>query len=88
MVSVQKIDIDKRGTRSGIRRKQLRGPHIYRAYKVFVAHEDVRHGEAKDDGKDPGSNESFNCLFRRELDELCTSKGDAADIGEYVISYD
>lgn len=53
--------------------------------EVFVAHQEVRHGEAEDDGQDPGSDKAFDGLFGGELDQLSAAEGDAADVGEDVV---
>ncbi len=61
---------------------------VDRADEVFVAHEDVCHEEAEDDGADPGADEAFDGFFRGELDELGAAEGDAADVGEDVVCDD
>ena len=38
--------------------------YVYRASKVFVPHQYVRHGESKDDGADPRSNKTLDSLLR------------------------
>ena len=58
------------------------------AYKVFVPHKDVRHEEAKGDGADPGAHETFDCLLRRDLDELRAAEGNTTDVSENVIGDD
>ena len=64
------------------------GTYVDGADEVIVAHQDVGHGEAEDDGQDPGSHEAFDGLFRRELDQLRAAEGDAANVGEDVVGDD
>ena len=61
---------------------------VDRADEVLVAHEDVGHKEAEDDGADPGADEAFDSLFGGELDQLGAAEGDAADVGEDVVGDD
>ena len=42
--------------------------------------------EPKNDCADPGSDEAFDSLFRAELDQLGTAKGDATDIGKDIVA--
>lgn len=58
------------------------------ADEVFIPHQQVGHEHSKNDGTDPGANEPFNSLLRRELYQLCAAKGDAADIGKDVVRDD
>lgn len=62
--------------------------HIDRADKVAIADQDICHRVTEYDGENPGPDKTFNCLFGRELDELCTAEGDAANVGEDVIGND
>lgn len=58
------------------------------ANKVLVAHQLVCHKQPKDYSTDPCSQKPFNCLFGGYLNELGSSKGNTADIGENVIRND
>ena len=62
--------------------------YINRADEVGVAHQDVRHSNAKNDGEDPGAHKSFDCFLWGKLYELRASESDTADVGEDVISND
>ena len=53
-----------------------------------MSHKYVRHAKTKDDSQDPSSDETFDCLFGRELDQLSTPEGDPAYVGEDVVGYD
>jgi len=57
-------------------------------YEVFVPHQDIRHANSKDNGKNPCSHKSFHGLLRREFDELCTAECDAADISKDIVADD
>lgn len=56
--------------------------------EIFVAHQDVGHGEAEDYGQDPGAHKAFDGLFGGELDQLRAAEGDAADVGEDIVGDD
>ena len=58
------------------------------ADEVLVAHQDVGHEEAEDDGADPGADEALDGFLGGELDELGAAEGDAADVGEDVVGDD
>ena len=58
------------------------------AGEVRVAHQNVGEAERKDDGEDPGANETFDSLFGTDLDELRTAKGDTTDVSEDVVGDD
>lgn len=60
--------------------------HVDGADKVFGAHQDVDKQEGEQDSHDPSADKSFNRLLWRELDELCATKHDTADVGKYVVS--
>ena len=62
--------------------------HIDRADEVFVPHQNVGHAYSPNNGEDPSSHKTFHCLLGRELDELCFAKGNAADVGKYVVAND
>lgn len=59
--------------------------YVNGANEVFVAHENVRHGEPEDNRQHPCPDETFDRLLWRKLDELRAAKGDAADVGKDVI---
>lgn len=62
--------------------------HIDGANKVFGAHQNVDKQEGEQDGHDPSTDKSFDSLLWRELDELCATKHDTADVGKYVVGND
>ena len=64
------------------------GTYVDGANEILVAHQYVGHGEAEEYGQDPSSHEAFDGLFGGELDQLRAAKGDAADVGEDVVSDD
>lgn len=68
--------------------QEVRAKVIHGAYEVFVAHEEVGHEEAENDGADPGAHESLYRLLGRQLDELGTPEGDTADVSKDVVGYD
>lgn len=77
---------DKGGIRRALQSRQnIRAEVVNRAGEVLVAHQDVGHEVAEDDGEDPRSDKSFDCLLRRNLDQLGPAKRDAADIGEDIV---
>jgi hypothetical protein len=55
------------------------------ADEILVSHQKIRHDHSKENGTNPGPNETLNRLFRRNLDELSAAKSDAADVGENVV---
>lgn len=61
---------------------------IDRADEVLVLHQQVGHEVTEDDGADPGTEETLNSLLRRQLDQLCATKRDTADVGENVVGDD
>jgi hypothetical protein len=56
--------------------------------EVTMLHHKVGKKIAKDDGENPSSQEAFDSLLWRQFNQLSTTKGDATDISEYVISDD
>jgi hypothetical protein len=58
------------------------------ADEVLVAHQNVGQAKCKDDGEDPGANEALDSLFRTDLDELSTAKGDTTDVGKDIVGDD
>lgn len=61
---------------------------VDRANEVFVTHQNVGETKSKDDGEDPSTNKAFDGLFRTDLDELGTSKGDTTDVSKNVVGDD
>jgi len=61
---------------------------VHRTCEVCAAHKDVGEEEAHQDCADPCSNEAFNSLLWRQLDELCLSKGNSTDVCENVVDDD
>ena len=64
---------------------KVRAQVINRAYEVFVFYENVGEGEAEEDRTDPSSNESFQSLFGRYLDQWSATKRDTADVGPDIV---
>lgn len=62
--------------------------HIDGANKVFGAHQNVNQQEGEQDGHDPSTDESFNSLLGRELDELRAAKHNTTDVGKNVVGND
>lgn len=65
--------------------QNVRTEIIDRANKVLVAHEDVGHEVTETNGAEPGAQEPFNRLLRRQLDQLSAAESDTADIGEDIV---
>jgi len=59
-----------------------------RADEVLGPQKDVGQEHGEDGGHDPGTHEALDCLLRRDLDELGTSEGDTANIGENIVGDD
>ena len=55
------------------------------ANEIFVAHEDIGHEIAETNGANPGAQESFDCLFGGQFNQLCTAKGNSANVGKYIV---
>ena len=62
--------------------------YVDRADEILVPHQNVREQQAKDDGEDPRTQETFNRLLGRDLNQLGPSEGYAADVGENVVRDD
>jgi hypothetical protein len=62
--------------------------YIYWADEVFVVHEEIGQQVAEKDSKDPCTEESFDRLLWRQLDELGASESDATDVGEDIVCND
>lgn len=56
--------------------------------EVFVSHEDVGDGEAKNDGADPCTYKTLHSLLRRQLNELSAAECDTTNVCEDVIGDD
>lgn len=66
----------------------LQETNLHGTDHVFESHKIIGHNHSKEDGHDPGADESLNCLLGGDLDELCSSKRDSADISKDVIGDD
>ena len=53
--------------------------------EIFVAHKNIGHSKAENDGQDPRAHKSFNCLLGGDLDKLGAAKSDTTDVGEDVV---
>ena len=58
------------------------------ANEVFIAHQNIGHGEAEKDGQDPGAHKTFNSLLGGDLDKLRAAKSDTTDVGKDVVGND
>lgn len=58
------------------------------ADEVLVAHQDVGHEVAEDDGADPRAKKALDCLLGGQLDKLGATKGDTADVGKDIVRDD
>lgn len=55
---------------------------------IVEPHEVRPPDHAEDESTPECTDESFDGLFRRELDQRGTAKGDAPDVGKYIIAND
>lgn len=58
------------------------------ADEVLVAHEYIRHSEAKEYCQDPGSDKPLDCLLWGKLDQLRAAECDAANVSEDIVRND
>lgn len=63
----------------------IRPEIVDRADEELVLHEEVGHDEAEDDGADPSTYETFDCLLGRDLDQLGSAERDSADVSEDIV---
>lgn len=68
--------------------QDVRSKVIDRADEVLVAHQNVGHEVAEDDGANPSTEETLNSLLGGQLNQLCASEGDTADVSEDIIGDD
>lgn len=58
------------------------------ADEVLVAHQDVGHEVAEDDGANPRAKEPFDSLLGGQLDKLGATEGNTADVGKDIVRDD
>lgn len=58
----------------------------HRADHVLELHEVGTPYDAEDDGRNKGTEETFNCFLGGELDQRCTTDSDAPDVREDVVA--
>lgn len=61
---------------------------VDRADEELGSHHDVGEDHGKDDSHDPSTNETFDGLLGRQLDELSASEHNTADVSEDVVGDD
>ena len=76
--------------KGGVGRAFQSGQHVGsevvdRADEVLVPHQDIGHEVSKANGANPGAQEPFNCLLRGNLDQLCATKCNTADVGKDIV---
>jgi len=62
--------------------------YVDRANEKLGPHHDVGKHSCENDSHDPGTEKPFYSLLWRELDELCSAKGNTADVSENVVGDD
>jgi hypothetical protein len=66
-------------------RQDVRAEVVDWADEILVLRQEMGDDNAPDNGEKPGTQETLPCLFRRDLNQRCSSEGNAAEVSKDVV---